>query len=101
MTIRSITLALALTVPFIPAVSSADSETDILANTVGRILIENTIGNPVDPKTEQDARRIIRNPNGVIDYNTRPDVIAEKIRNQESQRRLDQLMNEQRENISK
>ena len=75
--------------------SSPSADEDILTSTIGRLIIENTIGSPVDPHTESRIRRFADNPEVVIDHNTQGHIIAEKIRNAESRRRLEQLLDEQ------
>ena len=76
--------------------SSPSADEDILANTIGRLIIENTIGSPVDPHAESRIRRFADNPEVIIDHNTQGHIVAEKIRNAESKRRLEKLLDEQR-----
>ena len=98
MTIRfkTFTAAVVLAAATVPSVAHSDNGESILANTIGRILIKNTVGNPVNSRIEQDVRRIIRNPDATVDRHTRPDMVAEHIRQYESNRRLEQLKQEQR-----
>ena len=94
--LKTFSAAIVFAAAIVPSVADAGGAENILANTVGRILIENTVGNPVSPKTEQDVRRIIRNPDATVDRHTRPDMVAEHIRQYESDRRLEQLKQKQR-----
>ena len=98
---KNVVTAFAFAALFGPSIGQADGPGEILANTVGRILIQNTTGNPVSPSTEASIRRIGRNPEAFVDLHTRPDMVAEKIRNAESDRRLNNLLEEQRDQFNR
>ena len=87
---------IALAVTVLPSTPLADD--DILAHTIGRLIIENTIGEPISPHSESQIRRFANNPEGIIEHNTQGHILSEKIRNSESRRRFEKLMEEQRVN---